>query len=105
METTHYHIPYALHVDGSSSYIPTQVVMPTHTLLDSGQGAGDFMPLDQGADTSACSCRSIERACASCDGMACLRCLNCVDSESGTFCLGGIGSVAHSVCLCMSGGS
>jgi len=89
MQTTQYYPQHVLHVDASGSYIPTQI----------------FMAADQHVEKGACSCASLLRGCCcSCDGMACLRCLNCIDSEGGTSCLDCVGAAAGSLCACISAG-
>ena len=95
MEQTYYQPPYALHADGTCSYLPAQVCMPS---------ASQPQHPEQHAGAPGCSCACAASACASCDGMACWRCLNFAQSESMASCISGAGSAAAALCACLAGG-
>jgi len=85
MTYTQCDIPYGIHVDESSAYVPTQILMTS----DSNS-----------------RCSSIYSTCC-CDGsLAPMRCTNCIQSDMGMGCFDpcctAVGSIGGGICECVN---
>jgi len=87
MDASHYHIPYALYLDESSSNIPMQVLMHSEEHVE---------------PAGCCSCASIGRVCGSCDNLQLLKCTNCMQSGGAQQCTECLGQVGGALCICLA---